>query len=266
MNMNDFYAKSNEKPLDDLISDGGFVSIFRTIGCIGDSLSSGEHEGTNEEGNKTYHDYFEYSWGQFMARIAGIKVYNFSRGGMTASEYWKSFAENNGFWEKDKLCQAYIIALGVNDILNAGKPLGDISDINIDDYTKNADTFAGYYARIIQRLKQMQPKAKFFLMTMPKENRPNDKEELKVKHAELLYKMAELFDNTYIIDFNKYAPIYDEEFEKNFYLGGHLNAMGYLVTAKMVISYIDYIIRHNREDFLQTVFVGTEHHNKFAKW
>ena len=158
MNMNEFYAKSNEKPLDDLISDGGFVSIFRTIGCIGDSLSSGEHEGTNEEGNKTYHDYFEYSWGQFMARIAGIKVYNFSRGGMTASEYWESFAENNGFWEKDKLCQAYIIALGVNDILNVGKPLGDISDINIDDYTKNADTFAGYYAKIIQRLKQMQPK------------------------------------------------------------------------------------------------------------
>ena len=33
-----------EKPLDHLPPDGGFCGIFRTIGCIGDSLSSGEFE------------------------------------------------------------------------------------------------------------------------------------------------------------------------------------------------------------------------------
>ena len=36
----------NEKPLENLVTDGGFTGIFRTIGCIGDSLSSGEFEGT----------------------------------------------------------------------------------------------------------------------------------------------------------------------------------------------------------------------------
>ena len=32
------------KPLDKIICDGGMMNIFRTIGCIGDSLSSGEFE------------------------------------------------------------------------------------------------------------------------------------------------------------------------------------------------------------------------------
>ena len=77
--------EKNEKPLDKLDPTGGFTAIFRTIGCIGDSLSSGEFEGTDPEtGGKTYHDTFEYSWGQFLARMTGSRVWNFSRGGMTA--------------------------------------------------------------------------------------------------------------------------------------------------------------------------------------
>ena len=34
----------SEKPLDRLAPGGGFTSIFRSIGCVGDSLSSGEFE------------------------------------------------------------------------------------------------------------------------------------------------------------------------------------------------------------------------------
>ena len=45
-----------EKPLDTLCTDGGMSSIFRTVGCVGDSLSSGEFEATNEAGEKTYHE------------------------------------------------------------------------------------------------------------------------------------------------------------------------------------------------------------------
>lgn len=31
----------NEKPLDRIVTDGGFCAIFRTIACIGDNLASG---------------------------------------------------------------------------------------------------------------------------------------------------------------------------------------------------------------------------------
>lgn len=77
MDIAEFMANKNEKPLDNIAINGGFTSIFRTIGCIGDSLASGELE-SFEIGKINFHDYFEYSWGQFIARDAGCKVYNFS--------------------------------------------------------------------------------------------------------------------------------------------------------------------------------------------
>ena len=83
MDINAFMKQENEKPLDNLVVNGGFCGIFRKIACIGDSLSSGEFE-SMKDGVKGYHDYFESSWGQFLARDAGCSVYNFSRGGMTA--------------------------------------------------------------------------------------------------------------------------------------------------------------------------------------
>ena len=266
MDMSAYLSDPNEKPLDRIVDDGGFTSIFRTIGCIGDSLSSGEFESTDPEGKtKGYHDYFEYSWGQYIARAAGIKVYNFSRGGMTAQEYWDSFAEKNSFWDEDKLCQAYIIALGVNDLYGRKMELGSVGDIDRDDYNNNKPTFCGYYAKIIQRLKSMQPEARFFLMTMPRSQRP-DGDEAGRLHAKLLHELAEFFDYTYVIDLNKYAPVYDEEFKRRFYLGGHMNPMGYILTAKMTMSYIDYIIRQHPEDFAQVGFIGKGVHNYTAKW
>ena len=43
--------------------------------------------------------------------------------------------------------------------------------------------------------------------------------------------------------------------------------MGYLLTGKMVSSYIDYIVRNNMEDFAQLGFIGKDGvHNCQAKW
>ena len=257
-----FLPGENERPLERFPADGGFCGIFRTIGCIGDSLSSGELESMNEQGERGYHDYYEQSWGQYLARMAGCKVYNFSRGGMTASEYWNSFAEQNGFWDEDKKCQAYIIAMGVNDLINQHQELGSTADIDLDDYNNNKNTFAGYYARIIQRLKAAQPKARFFLMNFPRSTPDQEPHPL----TGLLYDFADFFEYTYVLDIEKYGPVYDEAFKKHFYLGGHLNTAGYLLTGKMVVSYIDYIIRHHFEDFAQIGFVGTDFHNCGAKW
>ncbi len=90
---------------------------------------------------------------------------------MTAKEYCEGFAAHNDFWNPEKRCQAYIIAMGVNDITQNGKNLGSLEDIDKEDWRNNKKTFLGYYARIIERLKENQPKAKFFLMTCPKSGR-----------------------------------------------------------------------------------------------
>ena len=141
MDLNIFLGlDKNEKPLDNIVTDGGYTSIFRTIGCIGDSLSSGEFEAIKTNGEQGWFDFYEYSWGQFIARMCGSTVYNFSKGGMTTKEYCESFASNKGFWGVDKACQAYIIALGVNDVTHVlgGKiELGDVCDVDLDDYANN---------------------------------------------------------------------------------------------------------------------------------
>ena len=252
MNVNYLLGNENEKPLDELVSDGGFVGIFRKIACVGDSLSSGEFQARREsDGANLYFDRFDYSWGQYMARMAGVTVYNFSRGGMTAKEYMENFANNMGYWQRSLAANAYIIALGVNDILNRGGNIGEVSDVCPDDYKRNADTFIGNYAAIIQRYKEIMPEAVFFLVTTPNagEEEVEDKRELRRSLRKAIFDIAGLFDNTYVIDLYKYAPIYDGEFKKKFFLSGHMAPAGYLLTAKMICSYIDYIIRHNLKKF-----------------
>ena len=263
------YIKVNEseRPLETLVSDGGYCGIFRTVGVIGDSLSSGEFEGTDENGNTTWTDMYDYSWGQVMARDTGRKVYNFSKGGLTAEGFltWTSDMASNpdklgfGAFDDDKKCQAYIIALGVNDLLVKKERVGTTADININNPEQNAKTFAGWYGKIISKLKAIQPEARIFLMTMPQDGDDSeDVKNLKVEHKNLLIDMKDLFGQyTYVLDFNTYAPVHDREFKNQYYLGNHMNPAGYVQTARMVESYIDYIIRHNSADFAKVGFVGS---------
>ena len=55
---------------------------------------------------------------------------------MTASWYNESFAEENDFWNPEKACQAYIIALGDNDLFGKKEEVGSIADICLEDRTK----------------------------------------------------------------------------------------------------------------------------------
>lgn len=263
MDITKYYLGNNERPLDVIKPDGGFFGIFRTVACVGDSLSSGEFESTDAEGRKGYHDYYEYSWGQYMARAAGNTVYNFSRGGMSAKWYLDSFGNEICAWDKSKACQAYVLALGVNDVLNQGQEVGSADDIDLDDCENNKPTFAGYYAKIIQKYKKISPDAYFFLMTMARTEREDERV---MKHRALLYDLAKTFTRTYVIDLAEYGPCYDAEFRRNFYLGGHLNAAGYLLTAQMVMSYIDYLVRKEPEDFAQVGFINKGFHNMQARW
>jgi len=248
----------NEKPLDNWVENGGFVRIFKRVGCIGDSLSSGEFESLTAEGVRSYHDMFEYSWGQVMARACGFTAYNFSRGGMSAKWYIESYADEKDFWNADKACQAYIMALGVNDLFGARMAVGTANDVDCNGDT-HPETFAYYFCKIIERYKQIQPDAKFFLVTIPnKSGWGENYNELADAHQKFMYDIAEKYDNMYVLDIRKYAPAYEGDFTAKLFMSGHMNAMGYVYTADMFISYIDYIIRHNMNDFKTLPFIGTD--------
>ena len=262
MNPYRYTAPADEKPLEHMVKDGGYTSIFRTIACVGDSLASGEFETFDPEKNERhFYDMFPYSWGQYLARMAGCTVHNFSRGGMTASEYCQGYAKTKGWWDPALAAQAYIVGLGANDLFGAHQPLGEMSDIHPEDPEQNADTFTGWYARVIMKYKTIQPDAKFFLVTLAREthwqaDEDNPMARAVAAHAARLRELADYFDNTYVIDLHTYAPPHDRPFFERFYLHGHMNPMGYRIIAEQIGSYIDYIIRHNPRDFVNVPFIG----------
>ncbi len=253
MNIHDLF-RPDEQPLETLLSDGGFCGIFRTITCVGDSLSSGEFQTKREDGTFRYHDMYEYSWGQYLARATGSTVYNMSRGGMSARELMSL----DEYWDPKRFppTQAYVVALGVNDVQNQNQEVGTLADIT-EDWRKNADTFTGHYAGVIQRIKEFQPNARFFLVTIPQEI-SEERNDRGARHAEAVRAIAEYFDNCYVIDLQKYAPRYDEAFYEKFFMYGHMNTAGYLLTAKMMMTYMDHIIRHNLRDFDLVPYIGRE--------
>lgn len=267
MDVNKLFFDENEKPLDTLCSDGGFVGIFRTIACVGDSLSSGEFQAMAHDGvTNLYFDRFDYSWGQYMARMAGCTVYNFSKGGMTAKDYMLSFANSCGYWRRELAANAYVIALGVNDLLNRKWEIGTKDDVCLEDYTKNAETYAGYYAAVIQRYKTISPDARFFLVTIPRSARYDEERNAAAdKQRELMYEFAKMFSNTYVVDLREYGPVYDESLREKFFLSGHMSPTGYIFKAKMITSYIDYIIRHNMRDFRDVGLMGYDYDRESVK-
>ena len=253
-----------KNPISKIKEDAGLVSIFRSIGCVGDSLSSGEHE--KKINGKTYwNDYYEYSWGQFIARKCSSTVYNFSTGGMTAYEFLTSFGDSVGVKTKEKTCQCYIIALGVNDITNLRnksdmyQEMGSFKTAISNDYQENLKTFLGCYLNIIRDIRNLAPESKIFVVTPPKcVLDEKDRSNLYDKFASELNYLPNLLPSIYVIDLRKYAPNYNKKFLEKYFNESHMNAMGYKFTADMIATYVNYLIDKNYKDFKEVAYINRE--------
>lgn len=226
---------------------------FLHVGIIGDSLASGE-SAYKQNGTTKYVDIYEQSWGQYMARMSGNTYYNFSKGGLSTRGW---LINNHGYplaSDGNHDCEAYIIALGEND-WRIEDYLGTNSDINLQDYTQNADTFYGNYAGIIQRMKIISPKAKFFLMTLPSTNATKQAFNVAIRY------MATIFDNVYILDLeNDYINYFKSgSFISNNSRGSHYNAIAYNYMSQLFMNWLSKIMNDNVEDFRQVEFINTDY-------
>ena len=199
-------------------------------------------------------DRMDFSWGQCIARATGITVKQFSKGG--------SYVHDNNWYNvfnqsvRDNPCLAYVIAIGFNDASWVVDNNGTSDDIK-SDYTQNPNTFYGQYGKVIQLIKEVQPKAKIFVCTIP-----GKLDSSKVLTNNVISDMCNIFDNTYLIDLQKYVTDtqYVSSYKDVFVTGAfHLNTVGYQKVAWDIMSYIDYIVRHNLEDFANVAFIGTDY-------
>ncbi len=259
MDISFFETKNNEKPLENIKENCGFAGIFKEIGVVGDSLSSGEFESTDENGNISYHDFYEYSWPAILERITGSKYSNYSRGGMSFKEFYESRADKNNFWQKK---QAYIVNLGNNDLFVFNQRVGSAEDINVEDPLKNKDTYFGYMGKVLSKLKSLEKDARIFLVSLQIDHTSKEKDDLAYYVCEEMKKVVKLFSFTYLIDMTHYGPIYDEKARQKYAMGFHPNAIGYYIYALAIGNYIDYIIRTNIRDFFEVPFIGKNLKNK----
>ena len=230
--------------------NGGLTNIFSKIACIGDSLTRGGMTLPNVPSSII--DFDQFSYPSQLARLLGNTVYNMGLSGATATtdgeHSWNTYATEQGYFTDQYKAQAYIIALGVNDNSHNGSFDGDVStDIDTSDYTNNADTSVGGYARVIQRIKELVPDAIIFCVTIPNTQNGNAQRaaaNIKIKAV------AELFD-CFVIDLETYGVgIHDVSgWKATYYCGTHCNAMGYRWLAETMATYINWIIQHNPSDF-----------------
>lgn len=245
-----------QNPIAHIKETPGMAAIFRSWGFIGDSLCSGEMQKV-EDGDMKYIDMYEYSWGYHIARICGVEGFNYAYGGQTAKGWLTRPGPRTWEGASKTPKQAYIIALGCNDagLCRNGKlKCGSLeTDVYRSDCSKNADTYAGHMAAIIQKLQSVQPNAKIFVVTMPREDGPAD--EINNKFNDVIRGLPHMFGNVYLIDLYRYAPVYNDEFRAKYFLYGHLSAAGYLYTAYMLLTYIDWIVTNKPEEFKDVPFI-----------
>ena len=257
--MKDMVFGSSTNPLANIRKDAGLLSIFHTVGCIGDSLASGESV-YRSNGANGYVDLYEYSWGQCLARMTGNTYYNFSEGGLS-TRTWLSAEAGSGFgpsgihaFDGNHDCTCYFIGLGQNDANNS-IPVGTTDDIK-SNYAQNADTYCGNLGKIIQRIQEQVPGAPIFVFIDP--HTPNNEQ----AYNAVIPSVVALFNNVWIIDLKTYAG--DMFSNSTSIIGsqarvGHYSALGYQQIAYLIATYVDWIISNNPTAFSQVEFIGTEY-------
>ena len=95
-------------------------------------------------------------------------------------------------------CEAYIIGLGQNE-RNNNYPIGTAADIHIEDYDQNPETYYGNYGKIILKIKEVQPKAKIFILTDPLQAVES------AGYNAAVREIAGIFENVYLVDLYTYG-------------------------------------------------------------
>ena len=207
-------------------------------------------------------DNYNISWGQYMCRNCGSVGVNYSVGGGTAKKFvlgQSPFNSTNSLakLKSDTQKQAYIIAFGVNDKNDAmyDANVTDIEDIgadvNLADPSQNANTFAGYYARAIQEIKDTFHDSFIFLVTIPESS---GYDEINT----IIRAMPGIFEGTYnsiyVLDLKEYLPSSVlSQFRMN---GVHFNAQGYEYFASVFCTYIDWLFRTHSSEFKGVSLIG----------
>jgi len=272
-----------ENPLAVIKETAGYTAIFRRMGVIGGSMSSGVHS-SNEGTQPLDPSAYAYSSLQFMARLCGAEGFNFSVGGMSAHN-WNTNTSIGGASDlfNNNPVQMYLIQLGNNDVqyvdpsssnYDSTYSMGNVSDVAGNNGVF-ANTFYGKMGEILQNIRRVQPRAYVFLSTflkgygtIPPSFAPDFDYNQAIRNIVEYYTANDGANRPegdelhyYLIDYYTYGKPYSYYYQgihTGTTRGSHLVATGYLLWAYQYCTYIDWIIKNNMSDFNDVAFVGSD--------
>ena len=218
-------------------------SIFKHIGVIGDSLSSGMFNApANGTTPATTLTRYEYSWIQQIAQRLNLTAYNFASPGLSTRS-WLTSEYPAMLQDGAHDCEAYFIAL-CHNAYNQELPIGTAADVGTE-----ADTFYGNYSRIIELVQTYAPYSKVFIITA--------KDETKfAQYNEAIRYMATVYiKNVYVLDMGLYGGGADVPAWMK--TGSHGNAMGYLIYSRWIEAITNWYIYNNSGQFKYVQLIGT---------
>lgn len=222
--------------------------IFKKVVCCGDSYTSGHIVDSNNVAHPTNE---EFAFPHYMATLTGNEWVNCGSSG-ASSKTWLTSSRGLAKAISSGKSQAYIVGLMINDQSNSERhvDVGTQADIGTD-----ADTYYGYYSKIIRELNNISPNAKIFIETCPN-----------TASSYSLYNQAvrdiyEAYKNTYpvhLLDLYAYKDLYNNITLTQDLVGGHYTALGYEQFAEILNYILSNYINDNIKDFQDVAFIEYE--------
>ena len=217
------YVKKSE--LTDLYKKSD-ISMFESVGVIGDSYASG---GMVIDGEIVVS--YGISWPQILKRKTGVNFVNYSFAGATCKTWISNSSYGLEKLKSDDKRDLYCICMGINDAdRQETEPTGTIDDIK-DNYEENPDTFFGNMGKIISEIKLKSEKSKIILFTIPK------KQSQYVEYSGYIKQIAEKFGLP-CADSLTDQFLSSDDYQNNM-SGGHPLAVGYSGMANSMENLIE---------------------------
>lgn len=203
------------------------ISLFNTMGIIGDSIAAGEiWQGNN------YQDIYNLSWGKIIERISNVQTEIYAKSGLSTRTWLESNDYGLGKLNSTPAKQIYIICLGINDGNNS-QAIGSISDIESD----SSNTFYSYYGRIVRAIQNHAPNAIIMLSTCVRFSNTYLPYSNAIKNIGSYY-------NFPVLDVSQ-SYYFHSDFNTETLVHNHPNAVGYSGMAKEYIRLIEEALQNN---------------------
>lgn len=208
-----------------------YTTLLKNMAGIGDSLMSGE---IYDDAHSTVADCYNYSWLALMSDLNRANWECFSQGGLTTKAWLESHWKTD-FESLSVLPDSVFIALGTNDRNNQSTiPTGSASD------TSSANTFCGYYKRIIEIAHTKCPNAKVYCCSLYSTATSD--------YSTLIENIASQYSYAYYIDIANNIDI-DLSVTDVYAENWHFSTAGYLMVADAVFKLLNQSIKTNLIDY-----------------